>query len=147
MVDTPGKKNLVELVQVIQAIATVAAIIVGGIWTYRLFVLQRLAYPHLKIEHSVSDLPLPDNRILLVVDIIHANPGNVKITLPSGFLKIYGLQALPEQTADRLKEGQPQGWEENNGAWELLENHAWKWDAATPLTPRNPMAASGTGSR
>ena len=78
------KKNFAELAQAIQALATVAALIIGGIWTYQLFVLQRLAYPHLKIEHSVSDISFPDNRILLVVDVTHVNSGNVRIALPLG---------------------------------------------------------------
>jgi len=133
MPDTHGNKPLGEIVQVIQAIATIVAIIVGGVWTYRLFVLERLAYPHLKIEHSVTDLPLPDNQMRLVVDIIHTNPGSIKITPQSGFLKIYRLQDLPAETADQSNEPQPQGWEDNDGPWEILDNHAWKWDARTPL--------------
>jgi hypothetical protein len=130
---TRGKKHLGEIVQVIQAIATIVAIIVGGVWTYRLFVLQRLAYPHLKIDHSVTDLPLPENQMRLVVDIIHTNSGSIKITPQYGFLKIYRLQDLPAETADQLNEPQPQDGEDNDGTWEILDNHAWKWDPRTPL--------------
>jgi hypothetical protein len=130
MPDTRGK---LEIVQVIQAIATVIAIIVGGVWTYRLFVLERLAYPHLKIDHSVTDLPLPEHQLRLVVDIIHSNPGSIKITPPSGFLKIYRLQDLPAENADQLNQLQPQGLDDNDGTWVLLDNHVWRWDARTPL--------------
>lgn len=133
MPGTRGKNKVAEIVQVIQAIATIVAIIVGGAWTYRLFVLQRLAYPHLKIEHSVTDLPLPENQMRLVVDIIHTNPGTVKITPQSGFLKIYRLKDLPTEAPDQLNEPQAQGWEDNDGTWEILDNHPWKWDARTPL--------------
>jgi hypothetical protein len=127
------KKNYAEVAQTIQALATVAALLIGGIWTYRLFVLQRLAYPHLKIEHSVSDIPLPDNRILLVVDITHSNPGNVQIALPSGQIKIYALQALPEATTDQLQAGQASSSEDDNSKWELVDRHEWRWNTAAPL--------------
>jgi hypothetical protein len=55
-------------------------------------VKQRQQFPHLKVEHHVRHVDLPNDRILLIVDIEQSNVGTVKVTLPSAHVKVYSLK-------------------------------------------------------
>ena len=119
-------KKLAEFLQVIQAIATIGAIMVGGVWTYLLFVQHREAYPRLKIEHAITHLPLPDNGVLLVLDITHTNVGAVKLSLPSADIRIYELAEPPSQSDPARPSGQtPTGPSE---FWEVIDAREQAWE-------------------
>jgi hypothetical protein len=100
MPDAPRKKNLSEVLQLVQSVMTISAIIVGGFWTYLLFVQQRQRYAHLKIEHNVTHFPLPDHRILLILDITHMNVGSARVLLRSADIRVYNLN--PGELTDDL---------------------------------------------
>ncbi len=97
--------------EIVQALATVIAFIVDGVWTYRLFIQQRQEQPRLKIEHKISQQRLPSGQTLLSIDEVLSNPGTTLVTLhdsdtriirvfplPSGITKeeMNGPQQLPE---------------------------------------------------
>jgi hypothetical protein len=114
------KRDYGAWLQTAQAIATIFAIIVGGIWTYMLFIEQRQGYARLNIEHHVTHVSLPEHRILLVVDVIRSNVGSVRVPLTSGDLRIYGFeqQALNDGVISQLN-GSQNGIDETNVLWEV----------------------------
>jgi len=81
-----------ELAQIVQAFATVVAIIVGGIW----FVTKRKNYPRAGIEHQVSFRIIKENdynEALLSIFVTIVNKGDVLLKLTSVKLEVY--QVLP----------------------------------------------------
>ncbi len=83
---------------VIQTTIAILALIVGGIWTYRLFVLKRQRYPKADIEHDFKLVKLTENKNLLIVTVTLKNSGEVVIHLKKGEVRV--LQILPLQTDD-----------------------------------------------
>jgi hypothetical protein len=114
-----GKDILANL----QAVATIGAIIVGGVWTYLLFVQQRQRFPHLKMEHKITHVPLPEHRILLLLDVTHSNVGTIKLDFSTADIRIYGLRHPPDlsgNTIDLLNKGGLPGNIEPTAMWTLL---------------------------
>src|SRR5690242_12717437 len=122
-----GKRILDNL----QAIATIIAIIAGGIWTYLLFVEQRQRFPHLKLEHQIMHVPLPEHRMLLVLDVTHSNVGAIKINFSTADIRIYGLKHTPGLSGDMIarlnKEGRAPDEIEPTAIWGLLAQQAQDW--------------------
>jgi hypothetical protein len=72
-------------------IAQVIALIVGAVWTYRLFVRQRSNIVRVNIEHVVRGFLLQnDQRLIRVVMEIH-NLGTVLLQPTKGSLSIYAV--------------------------------------------------------
>src|SRR5260370_16930816 len=84
-----------DIATIIQSIFTVAAVIIGGVWTYWLFVKKRQKYPSAKIEHQISHRPIANGKVLLSVNAVSSNSGNVLLSLEKG--KIPVSQMLPPQ--------------------------------------------------
>lgn len=82
-----------DAVETIQAILTSAAIIVGAVWTYKLFEQKRQKFPRAKIEQQVSHRRLRAGEILLSVEVTISNAGDVLLAIESG--EIIVMQMLP----------------------------------------------------
>src|SRR6266851_4929717 len=57
-----------DIATIVQSIFTVAAVIIGGVWTYWLFVKKRQKYPSAKIEHQISHRPIASGNVLLSLE-------------------------------------------------------------------------------
>jgi hypothetical protein len=82
-----------ELAEGIQAIATTVALIVGGFWTYTLFLKRRQAFPRPKIEHQVVIKKIQSTQYLLFATITIINASEVLLKIRSG--SIWVQQVLP----------------------------------------------------
>lgn len=87
--------TLKDIATIVQSVITVAAVILGGIWTYWLFVRKREKYPSAKIEHRISHRPIANGKILLSIDATVINSGDVLLALVSGNITV--SQMLPPQ--------------------------------------------------
>ena len=87
--------TLKDIATIVQSVITVAAVILGGIWTYWLFVREREKYPSAKIEHRICHRPIANGKILLSIDATVINSGDVLLALVSGNMTI--SQMLPPQ--------------------------------------------------
>jgi hypothetical protein len=83
-----------DALEALQALATIVALLVGGIWTYVLTSQYRETAPKLTIKQSVSSWKLKDESTLLRVDSILTNAGRVRIEGISGTMIV--LRLLPE---------------------------------------------------
>lgn len=66
-------KNFLETAKVA---ATIVAIVVGGAWTYYLFVMERSFKPQADVTHKVNQLRIRDDAVLLRVVLEIKNIGN-----------------------------------------------------------------------
>lgn len=82
---------LKEIAEIAQALATAAAILVGGIWTYLLFVKRRQRYPRAEIKHIVTHKQIGNDKLLLHVCVVISNTGDVLVSLENGETRIQQL--------------------------------------------------------
>ena len=69
--------DVATIVSIVQSITTVIAIIIGGIWSYMLFVSRRQRYPRVKIEHQITCRPVSELKLLLSIDVTITNSSEV----------------------------------------------------------------------
>jgi len=87
--------DLKDVVTIIQSLITAAAIIVGGIWSYLLFVRKRQKYPRAKLEHRIVHWAVDKDTVLVSIDIIIFNTSDVLLSLVSGKIDVH--QVLPPE--------------------------------------------------
>lgn len=121
--------NQIEtLVNIIKEIATIFALIIGGIWSYMLFVKKRQIYPRAKIEHQIQYQLVGEKKLLLSVDVFISNNSDVLLSLESWNLDV--KQMLPPrgellQYADR-KDANIKGVQILD--WTILAKRNDQWD-------------------
>jgi hypothetical protein len=91
-----------SMFQIMQVIATVSAIIIGGFWSYRAFFRERIAEPMLNLDQKIIPLELPDGRVLLKVFVKLSNVGKVQIELKLWSLEAEKLLPLTEKVENKL---------------------------------------------
>ncbi len=79
----------------------VIAIIVGGFWTYTLFVSQRQKYPRANLSHKITHRSLGNGKSLLNIDATLSNAGGVLIRIVSGELRIKYVSPLSTIVANQ----------------------------------------------
>jgi len=94
--------NLVTL-QTLQLLIMSIAIVVGGIWTYILFVRKRQKYPRANITHRVEHLPISDGKTLLRVVVNISNEGEILLSLVSGFTRVQQMMPWPPELLESIK--------------------------------------------
>lgn len=87
--------TLKERIEVVQSIVTISAVVIGGLWTYRLFIQERKQYPHANIEHKTSDVSLPDETHLLRAEVQLTNTGNGRLLLGNWVVRVQQILPLP----------------------------------------------------
>jgi hypothetical protein len=86
----------------LQSAFTVIAIIIGGVWSYMLFVSRRQKYPRAKIEHQVAFRPVVSGKLILNLDVTITNQGDVLLSLVSWEIKAKQMLPPTEQLAQFL---------------------------------------------
>ena len=94
--------NLVTL-QTLQLLIMSIAIVVGGIWTYILFVRKRQKYPRANITHRVEHWPVSDGKTLLRVTVNISNEGEILLSLVSGFTRVQQMMPWPPELLEFIK--------------------------------------------
>ena len=88
--------NQIEtLVNIAKEIATILALIIGGVWSYMLFIRKRQIYPRAKIEHQIQSQLVEEKKLLLSIDVFISNNSDVLLSLESWKLDV--KQMLPPQ--------------------------------------------------
>ncbi len=84
-----------DTVQTVQAMVTICAIVIGGIWSYNLFIKERKHYPHANIEQKNSHVALSDRTNLLRVGIELTNTGSSRLLLGESIIRVQQILPLP----------------------------------------------------
>src|SRR5262245_61639589 len=82
-----------DLFETLQAGLTVAAIVIGGWWTYRLFVEHRESKAHLNISHALVIKAISPNLLWIHLTVTAENRGDSLATLHSADVRLQ--QILP----------------------------------------------------
>ena len=82
-----------DFIDMLQSISTIAALIVGGMWTYLLFIRKRESLPKVTVEHIVSISPMGASGVLLTLVVELCNTGNTLIELDQAVIRVG--QVLP----------------------------------------------------
>ncbi len=90
------------LVNIVQSLIAISAIIIGGIWSYMLFVSRRQKYPRAKIEHQVAFRSVVPEKLILSLDVTITNQGDVLLSLVSWEIKAKQMLPPTEQLAQFL---------------------------------------------
>lgn len=106
---------LKEWADLLQGVVTTVALLVGGAWTYMLFVQKRQRYPRTSIEHRISHRRLESGKLLLTVEVVVANTGDVLVALEKGETLVKQLlppaPALARKAGNRPARHQATGWD------------------------------------
>src|SRR6476620_4587197 len=87
--------SLKAWLEIVQAAVTTVGIVLGGCWTYLLFVRQRIACPRATASLYLDSLLLDDHRRFVRVRFEITNPGQVMLRPPSAEVRL--RQVLPLQ--------------------------------------------------
>jgi hypothetical protein len=83
-----------ELFEITQAAITIAAIIVGAVWTYHLFIEGRSGEPHLNMHHSIIARVISPGVVWLHLTVNFENTGESVVSLRNGDVRIQEILPL-----------------------------------------------------
>lgn len=84
-----------DKIEIAQALVTIAAVFVGGFWTYMLFIKERSEVPHANIEQTISHVSISDKINLLRVGVELTNTGNSLMKLGNAIIRVQQILPLP----------------------------------------------------
>ncbi len=111
----------------IQAAVTAGALVVGGVWSYWLFVQNRQRYPRAGIVHRITHRHIGNDKLLLHVGVTVSNLGNVLLSLIALETRVQQVLPLPDDVLEAIDKGQdpvPEG--KTEVAWPLIASHKSK---------------------
>ncbi len=94
-----------ELMSGLESGATIIALIIGGLWTYWLFIRHRTGKPSADISHVVSTVALSSKNTLVHVEVKVRNTSKILMTLESGIVRLEVLLPLHPEIEKKLKDG------------------------------------------
>ncbi len=117
-----------DIAGIVESLAKVIALAVGGWWTYLLFVRKRQQYPRAKVTHTVIHKPLASGQRLLHVATNVTNTGEVLLCLVSGFTRIQQMSPPPSELVKCLRQGHdPVKQGETEYEWPSVGERKWDW--------------------
>lgn len=127
---------MVTFFAVLADLATVVAVIVGGIWTYKLFVKRRERYPALRVEHFVNHEVFPNSGALLRLELRLINVGKTWVRLESGSVRLQQVSPCPNHILGWLKEevANVESGNKTEAPWPLIEERPFS-RAGSELEP------------
>lgn len=88
----------------LQSIATVAGIVVAGIWTYMLFVRKREKYPRADLKHRIEFWDISERERLVRVVLVVKNESDTLLRLFHGRTWIQQMKPWPIEVIEQYKE-------------------------------------------
>jgi hypothetical protein len=122
--------SLKDVATVLQAVVTTIAILLGGLWTYFLFVKKRQRFPCANISHQILYKRISEGKALLNVKTVIANSGDVLLCLESGLVRIQQILPIPEDIGSLIEQGQdPVVKNRTEVDWPLIGDRSFTWEA------------------
>jgi hypothetical protein len=126
-----GLSKAKDFADIVHSFFTVVGIVVGGVWTYMLFIKKRQRYPRAKATHTITHKPLGHHRVLLHVTTCISNPGEVLLRLVSGFTRVQQLLPPPPEFVAAMNKGEdPVRQTDTEYLWPLVGERTWNWEKA-----------------
>jgi hypothetical protein len=110
-----------------ESVLTAVAILIAGIWTWLLFIRQRLRYPRANLEHRVRHWTTGSTTVLHVAVRV-SNVGSVLIKVQSAMTRLYQLDPLDEPIRRAVEsKGDAVAPNASEAKWPILVERACKW--------------------
>ena len=114
--------------QAIQGLFTVLAIIVGGIWTYFIFIKNRSSHPIINLDLSYDKFEVDGNKRLIHVHLRIENNGLVLLYSKEAELRLRQVTPLPVEVIEDINQGHDPIKENEQEIWWPLEaSREWSW--------------------
>ena len=82
-----------NFLQNLESVATILAILIGGVWTYILFIKNREKFPKADITHSIEKINRK-NDVIVRLTIEIKNLGKVKLPVKSGEVRLQQIKPV-----------------------------------------------------
>jgi hypothetical protein len=118
-----------DVVEIISKIVTSLGILLGGLWTYRLFVKQRLGAPKIQLSLNVDRVQIEESLTLFHVSLKIKNVGNVILKSDYAEIRLRQVSPIPEELKIDFKPGfDPVKENEKEIAWPQIAGREWNWN-------------------
>jgi hypothetical protein len=125
---TMSLSQLETIVGIGGSVATMLALLVGGLWTYLLFVRKRQKYPRARLRHRITHRDIGLDKVLLHVDVMVSNTGDVLVSLVELVTRVQQVLPLPDRVSDNILAGKdPVKRGTSEVEWDELHSHKLKW--------------------
>jgi hypothetical protein len=123
-----------DIIDIIQAIATIAALIVGGIWTYLKFIKKREHYPRINLSFTIDSMAVDETHNLIHVAVLHENKGETLMEAKNAELRLRHVLPLPGEIKKDLNTGaDPVSKAYATIEWPMLMEREWKFSHELPF--------------
>ena len=114
--------------EIAQSAVTIAAIAVGGLWTYFLFIRNRLDYPKVQISMRHQQVLLPHGKRLIHAVVHIENVGKVVVKSSHADLRLRSVVPLPPDVVEAANDGfDPVHEGATEIGWPLIAGRNWNW--------------------
>lgn len=118
-----------DLAQTLVAVATTIAIIVAGVWTYRLFIEQRTSEPRPRVTQEITHHALTADTMLLHVIFRVENIGHVKMDLGPALTIVRRVSPPDNDFVSQLRARRPYHADDSTRVlWPILEQRVYSFD-------------------
>lgn len=124
--------RLEDFLKVLEPLVIIAAIIIGGIWTYLLFIKNREQFPKADIAHIMDKVRI-DDEVLIRLTIEIKNLGKVKLPIESGEVRLQQIKPLSENISSAIESFKENKTENKSDiGWPLLDKRILKYAKEKP---------------
>lgn len=123
-----------DLVTIIQSGFTIAAMIVGGIWTYHKFIKKREHYPRINLSFTIDSMAVNETHNLVHVAVLHENKGETLMEAKSAEMRLRHVLPLPVAIKKDLNAGNdPISEDFATIEWPMLMDRNWTFSRELPF--------------
>lgn len=118
-----------DFFDILSKVITSLGIIIGGIWTYRLFIKQRLGLPKVEINLGIDEVKLHNELKLIHAHLKLVNTGTVMLTSDRAELRLKQVYPIPDGLKPSFKKGFDPVLRGNTEIeWPMLAGRQWEWE-------------------
>lgn len=110
----------------IESLITIIAVIIGGLWAYLLFVKNREKYPKAIIHHEIQKVKF-ENDVLVRLTIQIENIGKVILPIIYGEVWLQQLQPINESIKQAITDFQSQNNKADIG-WPIINKRVFRYE-------------------
>lgn len=134
--------NILSWVRIAQAIATVIALTLGGIFAWRRGFIFRHQQPHVTISHDVTNRHIGHGYVHIEVTATLHNTSRVKVEFRDGLFTVEQLAPVDGEMAERLFDETIDKAVYESPKWDLLIERRLEWSSDEFIVEPGEIATS-----
>ncbi len=135
--------KLKEKIETVQTVVTTIGIIIGGLWTYNIFIKERHNYPHANLQLEVSHVGLSSQINLLRITTVVTNSGTSKLDLKEATIRIQQIKPVldctgtPSCATDQVNDALNRIEQQlDKFTWPMISQRRKIWKNAIEIEPK-----------